>query len=244
MTTREHILSEIRRTATENGGAPLGLLRFVSETGIPRHHWFGKYWANWGEAVREAGLEPNAALIAIPESQLLENLASLAREKGRFPTTADQSMKARRDPTFPELTTFRRLGAKAERAAKLRAFCVERGWTDVAGLCDPHLPPPGDHTESGGELTAGIAPGYVYLLKHGSRREYKIGRTNNPLRRDGEIRTELPNTVESVHKIKTDDPSGIEAYWHQRFAAKRLNGEWFELSKADVAAFKRWRNIY
>ena len=85
--------------------------------------------------------------------------------------------------------------------------------------------------------------GYVYLLKHGSRREYKIGRTNNRLRREGEIGVELPEKIEPIHVIETDDPAGIEAYWHRRFAEKRGEGEWFDLSPDDIKAFKRWKRI-
>ncbi|MGH9466150.1 MAG: GIY-YIG nuclease family protein [Terriglobales bacterium] len=79
--------------------------------------------------------------------------------------------------------------------------------------------------------------GFVYLLKSG--RYFKIGRTNNDGRREYEIRIQMPEPVKRLHSISTDDPQGIEEYWHRRFASKRRNGEWFDLDPADIAAFRR-----
>jgi len=72
---------------------------------------------------------------------------------------------------------------------------------------------------------------------------YKIGKTNDTVRRGNEIRIQLPERTDLIHSIKTDDPSGIEAYWHKRFETKRMNGEWFDLNSSDIKAFKRWRRI-
>ena len=81
--------------------------------------------------------------------------------------------------------------------------------------------------------------GFVYLIKSGNH--YKIGRTNALGRRERELAVQLTERSKTVHSIRTYDPSGIEAYWHRRFEAKRKNGEWFALSAQDVAAFRRWK---
>ena len=84
--------------------------------------------------------------------------------------------------------------------------------------------------------------GFVYLIKF--RTEYKIGASAEPERRFGAVATQMPDAMTNIHTIKTDDPFGVEKYWHRRFEAKRLKGEWFKLTPTDVRAFKRWKSIF
>ena len=70
---KAHILLEIQRTAADKGGLPLGRERFSAATGIRAYDW-GKYWARWGDALREAGFQPNQFNLAVPEEELLGSL--------------------------------------------------------------------------------------------------------------------------------------------------------------------------
>jgi hypothetical protein len=81
---REHIIAAIRRTATENGGLPPGARRFSEETGIPGKEWLGKHWPRWGDALREAGFEPNRLRGALDGDDLFKRYAELVRELGVF----------------------------------------------------------------------------------------------------------------------------------------------------------------
>lgn len=74
-----------------------------------------------------------------------------------------------------------------------------------------------------------------------SGRFYKIGRSNSAGRREYEVGLKLPVRTTLIHEIATDDPAGIEAYWHKRFASRRGHGEWFDLTPEDVTAFRRRR---
>jgi len=61
--------------------------------------------------------------------------------------------------------------------------------------------------------------------------------------REREFAIQIPVLPKTIHKIETDDPAGVEAYWHKRFDEIRGEGEWFDLSPEDVKAFKRWKRI-
>ncbi len=144
-------------------------------------------------------------------------------------------MRKQSDPSFPHHMVFRRFGLKADVAARLAEFAADDPERQrVVELCAPIA----QHAarDDDGHRAPAVA-GFVYLVKSGSY--YKIGRSNSAGRRAYELAIQLPERLDVIHVIETDDPVGIERYWHQRFGDRRANGEWFALTTADVAAFRR-----
>ena len=147
-------------------------------------------------------------------------------------------MRRRSDPGFPSVGVYERLGPKTKLASRVAIFCESHpDFEDVLAIVGPLL----ESEEAGSEEKVKADEpgelGYVYLLKSG--RHYKIGRTNSTGRREYELAIQLPEKAKTIHVISTDDPAGIESYWHKRFADRRKNGEWFELTAADISAFRR-----
>lgn len=234
--TKDHILEEIRRTAAENGGVPLGKQRFFSETGIRESDWSGRWWTRWSEAVREAGLEPQSLNQALPEDAVLEAAVRIIRHLGHFPTAAELRLVIRQLAGIPSHNTFSRFGGMRGLRERVILYSTERGLSDVLSILQvaSALPPV---TDPAAPPEPSLEEGFVYLLKSG--RYYKIGKANSISRRERELAIQLPERAEIVHRIRTDDPLGVENYWHRRFALKRLNGEWFDLKPEDVKIFRR-----
>lgn len=238
---RNEILQELRRYAEHfDEGAP-GINTFEKATGIARRHW-QRYWPKWSDLVREAELQPNLLQAPYTDAYLLEQLASFLRDLGRMPTNAEMRIRSREGEALPHLTTFKRhLGPKAEWARRLLEFAANKpDYSDVADIVRPEAAKRIEQET----LAASTTPsyGWVYLIKTGNR--YKVGKTERALEvREYELDLILPNEPRLIHAIQTDDPPGIEKYWHKRFADRHVRGEFFDLTADDVAAFRRRKKM-
>ena len=230
---REQILSEIKRIAKSNGGQAPGRETFKNETGIKPQEWRGKYWARWGDALIEAGFTANELSQKLDLVVVFKKMAEAVRHHSREPTTAEFEMFRHRDPTFPAWkSVINHFASKSDMMKALKKWAeTTDGFADVA----KQLPEYSNRVE--GNISKTPKDGFVYLIKSGQF--YKIGRGDELEKRVKQIRTALPDASVLEHSIRTDDPSGIEAYWHRRFADKRANGEWFKLTLQDVATFKK-----
>lgn len=242
MTDKRHILAEISRLARANGGKPPGVRMFERETGIKESDWYPDLWLRWGDALQEAGFTRNTMQEPLSNEVLVEHYAQLTQRLARLPLQGELIRESKKVPSFPSEKTFRRFGGKEKLLNAVIGFCkANSGFDDVLVICETKLNELAPDSTSPQGAKAKTKTGFVYLIKSG--RHYKIGRTNSMGRREWELGIKIPVPPRTVHYIETDDPVGVEAYWHKRFDDKRGEGEWFSLSADDVLAFKRWKKI-
>lgn len=224
---KDFILDEIRRTAALNNGTPLGRNRFEQETGI-RPYDVGNYWARWGDAILEAGFEPNTLNATYSHDAVIGTLTAIARELGRIPTQHELRLRRSTDRAIPDEAVFRRIGrTKRDLVRSLVSYCERHpDFEDVVAICDQYE---GTLKPAAEAATETPILGDVYLIKSG--RYYKIGFSVSATRRTREFRIQLPDLPQRIHTIRTDDPRGVEGYWHKRFEAKRVrpDAEFFKL---------------
>ena len=237
---KEQILSAIKCAAFDNDGRAPGREAFESATGIRMAEWYPHLWLRWGDALSDAGYAPNALQAKMSDAAVIEKYVGFMREIGRVPVEGEIRRKAREDQSFPSHSVFGRFGGKQKLLESVAAYCQKTtGNEDVLPLCASAMPDALPRNSAG--RAARIATEFVYLMKSG--KHYKIGRTNSLGRRGSELSIKIPVPPTTIHSIETDDPVGVEAYWHRRFGGRRGEGEWFSLSPDDVAAFKRWKRI-
>lgn len=230
MSEREAIVAEIQRLHSEFGASP-GIAKFTSETGISQARIIGIYWARWSDALAEAGVPETEWQQKYDSDDLLTGLALFARQIGRFPTSRDLRLGKRQGADLASDKVYSAHFSNAEGIRQaLAGFCENR--PEFADIL-PLIP----DAKTVAEARSGHTLGYVYLMRSGAN--YKIGRTDNIERRFREITIALPDATEIVHTISTDDPVGIEGYWHKRFADRHVRGEWFKLNRDDVRAFRK-----
>lgn len=231
---RDDILAAIREIAARTGARALGKKAFTTATGITEYEWT-KHWARWSDAVADAGLSANEMQPRYESASVLQSVAELAARLGRMPTVADFRVARHADSAFPSKNTVaNHYGGQRDLLKALRSFCADNdGFRHLVNV----LPEPSSAPTVSSEKSNARNDGWVYLLQSGAH--YKIGRSDEVERRVKQISIALPETVTLTHAIRTDDPVGIETYWHRRFADKRANGEWFRLERSDVSAFKR-----
>lgn len=243
MLKKEDILNKIKKYADENSGRTPSEKVFYEYAGVGIYDLKKCGYAYYGELVNEAGLTPNKFdKTKYSSNQLSEILIRVIREKGRWPTRGDLDVKHHTDLNFPESATFyKKLGLVNTMTGHILDYLKDKqGYEDVIAVCNSVIKKI-DKREEFSDTKNNQKIGAVYLFKHG--KHYKIGKTNDTVRRGNELKIQLPENLVLIHEIKTDDPGGIEAYWHKRFDLKRMNGEWFDLNPSEIRAFKAWKRI-
>jgi len=79
----------------------------------------------------------------------------------------------------------------------------------------------------------------LYVIGHAGQGWYKIGISENPETRVVAIQTGCPLRVKIHVDVENDQAAELEQALHKHFADRRLEGEWFYLTREQVAYIGR-----
>lgn len=106
------------------------------------------------------------------------------------------------------------------------------GWADVFVATQA-----ANHAAPDRRQGAPVRAGYVYILR-AETGYHKIGRTLDYEDRRRTFTVKLPFRIEYELVIASEDYAQLEADLHERYADKRVDGEWFELTSDDIARLR------
>ena len=77
---------------------------------------------------------------------------------------------------------------------------------------------------------------YVYIIRMGRNKLFKIGKTNDPQGRLTSLQTASPFKLSMFNLFQADNASAAEESLHAAFRDCRMEGEWFRLTDAQKTA--------
>lgn len=86
--------------------------------------------------------------------------------------------------------------------------------------------------------------GFVYLIGTPTFGWYKIGKSKTPEVRVQNIGVLLPFKIEVIGVWKSDRHSWLETHLHDKYAANRINGEWFTFMNHEIKGLESYLNMY
>jgi hypothetical protein len=114
---------------------------------------------------------------------------------------------------------------------KLIEIILDAGVDEVDELSDP-MQAARHRTPKLEALKAGRA-GYIYLAFN-MNGFFKIGKSDNPIRREKQLRRVYGEDLHFWNVIASSDMAWAETYLHYRFEDRRVNNEWFALLSDEV----------
>ena len=142
------------RQTAQTLGHPPSRAEFKANTGMGEYHVL-QHFPNWREAVRAAGLQPDATNLKLDDAELLKDWGELVRKHRQIPTRDAY----RRDGRYSPGAFEKHFGPWSTIPARFCEFAHDKPeWVDVIALFPIHAPKLGvEATATGMSLPSGKA---------------------------------------------------------------------------------------